>query len=231
MLAAILAASSAPALAEKKADNDKVSSSVDATRATGNSVRQIAAQLRDFEASHKASAKITADQARRFSETLKVNSALLHADPGYLNLLIDTIKIDDAITGPDQRRNVFNAVLTKVSDSGMPVAAGFAADKLPPALLLTKADAEAAGWPCDRERTMAVEESMLEAAKSQPRRAMEQVQTLKSRRHAHVGNQHRQTASKDCDDCPDCADGTCTEASHQARKDFDCVDCPDHADV
>ena len=38
------------------------------------------------------------------------------------------------------------------------------------------------------------------------------------------------TAGEPCEDCPDCADGTCTEAAHIATKakDYDCVDCPEH---
>lgn len=36
-------------------------------------------------------------------------------------------------------------------------------------------------------------------------------------------------AGQACDDCPDCADGTCTQGAHIGTKteDFDCVDCPD----
>lgn len=49
---------------------------------------------------------------------------------------------------------------------------------------------------------------------------------------AHLHKEHHAmllAAGHACDDCPECAEGTCTEEAHTGArtKDFDCVDCPD----
>jgi len=49
---------------------------------------------------------------------------------------------------------------------------------------------------------------------------------------AHLHKEHHAmllAGGQACDDCPDCAEGTCTEGAHSGSraKDFDCVDCPD----